>query len=49
MSKTKAQARSAIKLDLFADAAREHKIETLGDPFSSRRKRPYRASTLAPR
>ncbi len=32
MSKSKAQARSAIKLDLFADAARKHKIETLGDP-----------------
>lgn len=33
MSKPKAQARSAIKLDLFADAARKHKIETLGDPL----------------
>jgi transposase len=33
MSKPKAQARSAIKLDLFADAARKQKIETLGDPL----------------
>ena len=27
------QARSAIKFDLFADAARKRKIETLGDPL----------------
>ena len=33
MSKPQAQARSAIKLDLFADAARKRKIETLGDPL----------------
>ena len=33
MSKPKAQARSALKLDLFADAARKAKIETLGDPL----------------
>lgn len=31
MSKPQAQARSALKLDLFADAARKAKIETLGD------------------
>ena len=30
---SKPQARSAIKLDLFADAARKAKIETLGDPM----------------
>ena len=30
---SKPQARSAIKFDLFADAARKHKIETLGDPL----------------
>lgn len=33
MSKPKAQAHSARKLDLFADAARKQKIETLGDPL----------------
>ena len=27
------QARSAVKFDLFADAARKRKIETLGDPL----------------
>jgi hypothetical protein len=30
---SKPQPRSAIKFDLFADAARKHKIETLGDPL----------------
>ena len=30
---SKPQVRSAIKFDLFADAARKHKIETLGDPL----------------
>ena len=30
---SKSQARSAIKIDLFADAARKHKIVTLGDPL----------------
>ena len=30
---SKPKARSAIKFDLFADAARKHKIETLGDPL----------------
>ena len=30
---SKHKARSAIKFDLFADAARKHKIETLGDPL----------------
>lgn len=30
---SKPQARSAIKFDFFADAARKHKIETLGDPL----------------
>lgn len=33
MSKPKAQVRSALKLDLFADAARKQKIEALGDPL----------------
>ena len=33
MSKPQVQTRSAIKFDLFADAARKHKIETLGDPL----------------
>lgn len=33
MSRPKAQARSALKLDLVAGAARKHKIETLGDPL----------------
>ena len=32
---SKHKARSAIKFDLFADAARKHKIETLGDPLQS--------------
>ena len=30
---SKPQTRSAIKFDLFADAARKAKIETLGDPL----------------
>ncbi|MGP1693462.1 MAG: transposase, partial [Giesbergeria sp.] len=30
---SKPQARSAVKFDLFADAARKRKIETLGDPL----------------
>ena len=30
---SKPQARSAIKFDLFAEAARKHKIERLGDPL----------------
>lgn len=30
---SKPKARSAIKFDLFADAARKQKIETLGDPL----------------
>lgn len=32
---SKPQPRSAIKFDLFADAARKHKIETLGDPLQT--------------
>ena len=32
---SKPQARSAVKFDLFADAARKHKIETLGDPLQT--------------
>lgn len=33
MSKPQSQARNAINFDLFADAARKQKIETLGDPL----------------
>lgn len=33
MSQPKAKARNALKWDLFADAARKRKIETLGDPL----------------
>lgn len=33
MSKPQAQALSALKLDLFVDAARKQKIQPLGDPL----------------